>query len=126
MAALSIDKEILKRSMKEYLQLQMVSGVEEATPEQIYMALSMALKEQFMEAWTETQKRVKAEDRKMVYYMSMEFLMGRALGNNLINLGAQKAVRELMEEYGIDLNVIEDQERDWALGNGGLGRRRTR
>ena len=122
MAALTIDKEILKRSMKEYLQLQMVSGVEEATPEQIYMALSMALKEQFMEAWTETQKRVKAEDRKMVYYMSMEFLMGRALGNNLINLGAQQAVRELMEEYGIDLNVIEDQERDWALGNGGLGR----
>ena len=122
MAALTIDKEVLKRSMKEYLQLQMVSGVEEATPEQIYMALSMALKEQFMEAWTETQKRVKAEDRKMVYYMSMEFLMGRALGNNLINLGAQQAVRELMEEYGIDLNVIEDQERDWALGNGGLGR----
>ena len=122
MEGIRIDKDILAKSMKEYLQLQMVSGVEEATPEQIYMALSMALKEQFMEAWTETQKRVKAEDRKMVYYMSMEFLMGRALGNNLINLGAQQAVRELMEEYGIDLNVIEDQERDWALGNGGLGR----
>ena len=122
MKGLHIDKEVLKRSMKEYLQLQMVSGVEEATPEQIYTALSMALKEQFMEAWTETQKRVKAEDRKMVYYMSMEFLMGRALGNNLINLGALQAVREIMDEYNIDLNVIEDQERDWALGNGGLGR----
>ena len=122
MNKLTIDKDILKKSMKEYLQLQMVSGVEEATSEQIYTALSMALKEQFMEAWTETQKRVKAEDRKMVYYMSMEFLMGRALGNNLINLGAQQAVKEILEEYGIDLNAIEDQERDWALGNGGLGR----
>ena len=122
MAELKIDKAILKQRIQEFLKLQMVSSIEEATPEQIYTAMSMALKEQFMDAWTETQKRVKAEDRKMVYYMSMEFLMGRALGNNLINLGAQEAVKEILDEYGIDLNVIEDQERDWALGNGGLGR----
>ena len=122
MAELHINKDILKKRINEILEMQMISGVEEASPEQIYRALSLALKEQFMMAWTETQKRVKAEDRKMVYYMSMEFLMGRALGNNLINLGAQECVRELLDEYGIDLNTIEDQERDWALGNGGLGR----
>ena len=122
MAELHINKDILKKRINEILEMQMISGVEEASPEQIYRALSIALKEQFMMAWTETQKRVKAEDRKMVYYMSMEFLMGRALGNNLINLGAQECVRELLDEYGIDLNTIEDQERDWALGNGGLGR----
>ncbi len=122
MAELKIDKEILKKRMNELLKLQMISGIQEATEEQIYRALCMALKEQFMDEWTETQRRVKAEDRKMVYYMSMEFLMGRALGNNLINLGALDEVRELLEEYGIDLNEIEDQERDWALGNGGLGR----
>ncbi|MBQ4424546.1 MAG: glycogen/starch/alpha-glucan phosphorylase [Lachnospiraceae bacterium] len=122
MSKININKDLLKQRMNEILQMQMISGVEEATNEQIYFALSMALKEQFMAEWTETQKRVKAEDRKMVYYMSMEFLMGRALGNNLINLGAQKEVQEILDEYGIDLNTIEDQERDWALGNGGLGR----
>ena len=93
MAELHINKDILKKRINEILEMQMISGVEEASPEQIYRALSLALKEQFMMAWTETQKRVKAEDRKMVYYMSMEFLMGRALGNNLINLGAQECVR---------------------------------
>ena len=122
MAELHINKDILKKRINEILEMQMISGIEEASPEQIYRAVSVALKEQFMMAWTETQKRVKAEDRKMVYYMSMEFLMGRALGNNLINLGAQQEVRELLDEYGIDLNTIEEQERDWALGNGGLGR----
>ena len=122
MAELKISKDILKKRINEILEMQMISGIEEASPEQIYRAVSVALKEQFMMAWTETQKRVKAEDRKMVYYMSMEFLMGRALGNNLINLGAETAVREILDEYGIDLNTIEDQERDWALGNGGLGR----
>jgi len=122
MAGLHIDKELLRKRTDELLKLQMISGFQEATEEQIYRALAMALKEQFMEAWTNTQKRVKAEDRKMVYYMSMEFLMGRALGNNLINLGAQQEVRELLSDYGIDLNRIEEQERDWALGNGGLGR----
>ena len=122
MAELTINKDILRRRINEILEMHMIGGVNEASPEQVYRAVSVALKEQFMAAWTETQKRVKREDRKMVYYMSMEFLMGRALGNNLINLGAQECVRELLDEYGIDLNTIEDQERDWALGNGGLGR----
>ena len=70
----------------------------------------------------ETQKAYEKEDPKMVYYMSMEFLMGRALGNNLINLKAYKPVAEALEELGLDLNLIEDQEPDAALGNGGLGR----
>ena len=84
--------------------------------------LRTALKEQFIDAWIDTRRRARDQDVKMVYYLSMEFLMGRALGNDLINLGAQKEVAEVLEEFGVDLNLIEDQERDWALGNGGLGR----
>ena len=65
---------------------------------------------------------MRKQDPKTVYYLSMEFLMGRALGNNLINLQDTKEVKEALDELGLDLNVIEDQEPDAALGNGGLGR----
>ena len=69
-----------------------------------------------------TQQQYEEDDPKIVYYMSMEFLMGRALGNNLINLTEYDEVKDALEELGFDLNVIEDQEPDAALGNGGLGR----
>ena len=79
-------------------------------------------KDNIIDNWLETQNAYKEQDPKTVYYMSMEFLMGRALGNNLINLTAYKEVKEALDELGLDLNVIEDQEPDPALGNGGLGR----
>ena len=95
---------------------------EEATPQQIFQAVSYAVKDQIVQNWMDTQKVYEEEDPKIVYYMSMEFLMGRALGNSLINLQGYADVKEALEEMGLDLNVIEDQEPDAALGNGGLGR----
>lgn len=96
--------------------------LEEASPQEQFQAVSYAVKEAIIDDWMATQKQYDKEDPKIVYYMSMEFLMGRALGNNLINMTAYKEVREALKELNIDLNVIEDQELDPALGNGGLGR----
>ena len=118
----SFDKELFKRSVLYNVKTLYRKELEEATPQQIFQAVSYAIKDQIVERWMETQKAFEKEDPKMVYYMSMEFLMGRALGNNMINLKGYKDVKEALEELGLDLNVIEDQEPDAALGNGGLGR----
>ena len=96
--------------------------IDEATEEQVFQAVCYAVKDVIIDEWIATQKEYEKQDVKTVYYLSMEFLMGRALGNNIINIGAQKEIREALEELGFDLNVIEDQEPDAALGNGGLGR----
>ncbi len=116
------DKELFKRSVLYNVRTLYRKDLEEATPQQIFQAVSYAIKDQIVEHWMESQKAFEKQDPKMVYYMSMEFLMGRALGNNIINLQGYKPVKEAMEELGLDLNVIEDQEPDAALGNGGLGR----
>ena len=84
--------------------------------------MAYAIKDAVVDNWMRTQEEYEKQDPKTVYYLSMEFLMGRALGNNIINLQAQKEVKEALDELGLDLNVIEDQEPDAALGNGGLGR----
>ena len=96
--------------------------IDEATPQQVYQAVAYAVKDVIIDNWIATQKTFDDLKVKKVYYLSMEFLMGRALGNNIINLGEQKEIREALEELGFDLNAIEDQEPDPALGNGGLGR----
>ena len=116
------DKELFKRSVLYNVTTLYRKTLEEATPQQIFQAVSYAIKDQIIMSWMETQKAYEKEDPKMVYYMSMEFLMGRAMGNNLINMQAYKPVQEACKELGLDLNVIEDQEPDAALGNGGLGR----
>ena len=116
------DKELFKRSVLYNVKTLYRKTLEEATKQQIFQAVSYAIKDQIVECWMNTQKAYEEEDPKMVYYMSMEFLMGRALGNNMINMQAYDAVKEALEELGLDLNVIEDQEPDAALGNGGLGR----
>ena len=115
------DKELFKRSVNYNVKTLFRKTMEEATPQQIFQAVSYAIKDQIMDMWIETQETYEKEDPKMVYYMSMEFLMGRALGNSLINMRAYKAVQEACDEMGLDLNVVEDQEPDAALGNGGLG-----
>ena len=115
-------KEAFKESVKENVKFLYRKKLEEATQEQIFQAVCYTVKDVIIDNWLETQNAYKEQDPKTVYYMSMEFLMGRALGNNLINLTAYKEVKEALEEMGIDLNVIEDQEPDPALGNGGLGR----
>ena len=96
--------------------------IKEATQQEIFQAISFTVKDVIIDEWLATQRSFDKQDPKMVYYMSMEFLMGRALGNNLINLKAYKQVKEALEEMGLNLDVIEDQEPDPALGNGGLGR----
>ena len=116
------DKQTFKREATENVKTLFRKTIEEATPQQLYQAVSYAVKEAIIDDWIATQETYDKEDPKVVYYMSMEFLMGRALGNNLINMTAYKEVKEALDELGIDLNLIEDQEPDPALGNGGLGR----
>ncbi len=116
------DKQTFKREVTENVKTLFRKTIEEATPQQLYQAVSYAVKEAIIDDWIATQEAYDKEDPKVVYYMSMEFLMGRALGNNLINMTAYKEVKEALDELGIDLNLIEDQEPDPALGNGGLGR----
>ena len=115
-------KEAFKESVKENVKFLYRKTFEEATQEQIFQAVSYTVKDVIIDNWLETQNAYQKQDPKIVYYMSMEFLMGRALGNNLLNLTAYGEVKEALEELGLDLNVIEDQEPDPALGNGGLGR----
>ncbi len=121
-ATLTFDKEMFKKSVVYNVKTLYRKTLEEATPQQIFQAVAYTVKDTVIDNWLETQKEYEKKDPKTVYYLSMEFLMGRALGNNLINLQAYKQVKEALEELGLDLNAIEDQEPDAALGNGGLGR----
>jgi len=116
------NKDLFKRSVLYNVKTLYRRNIEEATQQQIFHAVALATKDSIIDAWLATQEEIKKQDPKIVYYMSMEFLMGRALGNNLINLTYYDEVREVLEELGCDINVIEDQEPDAALGNGGLGR----
>ena len=120
--AKSIDKEEFKKEVQENVVRLYRKEFSEATNEEIFQAVSLAVKDVVIEDWLKTQKAMDEEDPKIVYYMSMEFLIGRALGNNLINISAYDTVKEALDELGVDINVIEDQEPDPALGNGGLGR----
>jgi len=118
----SFDKELFKRSVLYNVKTLYRKTLEEATPQQIFQAVAYAVKDQVITNWMDTQEEFEKKDPKTVYYLSMEFLMGRALGNIMINLQGYKEAKEALEELGLDINVIEDQEPDAALGNGGLGR----
>ena len=121
-APMKFDKELFKGTVLNNIKTLYRRTLEEATEQQIFQAVSYAIKDVVVDNWMATQKEYEKKDPKIVYYMSMEFLMGRALGNNLINLRAYKEVAEALDELGVDLNLVEDQEPDPALGNGGLGR----
>ena len=116
------NKQEFKKSVEDSLMVLFRKTINDATEQQLFQAVSFAVKEIVLDQWFETQRRYDEENPKIVYYLSMEFLMGRALGNNLINICAYKEVEEALMEMGIDLNLVEDQEPDAALGNGGLGR----
>ena len=118
----AFDKESFKRSVLYNVKTLYRKTLEEANQQQIFQAVAYAVKDWVVDNWLESHKEYDKQDPKMVYYLSMEFLMGRALGNNIINLQAYQPVKEALDELGLDLNVIEDQEPDAALGNGGLGR----
>ena len=116
------EKETFKKNVKDNVKTLFRKNLKEATPQQVYQAVCYTVKDAVIDDWLASQDAFDKQDPKIVYYMSMEFLMGRALGNNLINLCAYDEVREALEELGFDLNLIEDEEPDAALGNGGLGR----
>lgn len=116
------DKEGFKKEVASNVKMLYRKPLDEATPQEIYQAVSYAVKDDIIDRWIATHKVYKEKNVKKVYYLSMEFLMGRALGNNLINLGYYDDIKKALDEMGLDINFIEDQERDPALGNGGLGR----
>ena len=120
--SLKISKTEFKKDVMDNCRRLFRKELDEATPQEQYQSVSYAVKDMIVENWIATQKQLTKDDPKIVYYMSMEFLMGRALGNNLINMTAYEDVKEALDELGIDLNFVEDQEPDPALGNGGLGR----
>jgi starch phosphorylase len=122
MNKMGFDKEQFKKNVIENVKNMYRRNLEDATEQQVFQATAMAVKDVIIDEWIATHKTYEKNDVKTVYYLSMEFLMGRALGNNIINICAWDDVKEALEELGFDLNAIEDQERDWALGNGGLGR----
>ena len=118
----TLNKEEFKKSVKDYLKTLYRKNLDEADQQQIFQAVSYAVKDIVVDQWMATHKEYEKQDVKVVHYLSMEFLMGRALGNMIINLSSNKVIKQAIEELGLDLNVIEDQEPDAALGNGGLGR----
>ena len=118
----TFSKKVFIKTVSDNLKNKYRKTIDDATQQELYQAVSEAVKDVIMDEWISTQRVMDKDDPKVVYYMSMEFLMGRALGNNLINLSAYKEVKEALNEIGVDINAIEDQEPDPALGNGGLGR----
>ena len=118
----TFDKKVFKKQIKENVKLLYRKEFEEANNQEIYQAVALAVKDEVIDNWLATQKTMEKEDPKTVYYMSMEFLMGRALGNNMLNLSHYDEISECLDELGFDINAIEDEEPDPALGNGGLGR----
>ena len=118
----TINKDELKKTIVFNVKSIYRKTIDEATPAMVYQAVALAVKDMIIDRWIATHKEYDKQDAKIVYYMSMEFLTGRFLGNNIISLCEQKEIEEALSELGFDLNSIEDQERDLALGNGGLGR----
>ncbi|SEF83728.1 starch phosphorylase [Eubacterium ruminantium] len=116
------DKEGFKREVINNVKTLYRRDIEEATPQMIYQAVAYTVKDDIIDRWIATHKVYKKQNVKKVYYLSMEFLIGRLLGNNILSLGYYPQIQEALEEMGFDMNFIEDQERDPALGNGGLGR----
>ena len=118
----NFSKEEFKKNVISNCKSLYRKNIEEANQQEVFQTVSYAVKDIIIDKWIATHKQYEKDDPKMVYYMSMEFLMGRALGNNMINLCAYDEIKEALDELGLDINVIEDQEPDAALGNGGLGR----
>ncbi|MCF8020933.1 MAG: glycogen/starch/alpha-glucan phosphorylase [Vallitaleaceae bacterium] len=122
MNRLNVNKTVFKEAIFENIKNQFRKTIDQASNQEIFQAVAYAVRDIIIDQWIETHKTYEQVDAKTVYYLSMEFLMGRALGNNMINLCVNEIVKEVLDELGVDLNVIEDEEPDAGLGNGGLGR----
>ena len=117
------DKETFKKSVIYNVKNLFRKTIDEASPEQVFQAVAYAVKDVIIDEWIATHKEYEKQDAKTVYYLSMEFLMGRALGNNIINICAQKEIKEVLDEMGFDLNVIEDQEPEFVTATVCLNRK---
>ena len=117
-----LNKVEFKKEVEDYLKVLFRKSINEADDQQKFQAVAYAVKDFIVDQWMATHRTYEEQDVKTVYYLSMEFLTGRALGNIIINLKGNQAIKDAIEELGMDLDVIEDQEPDAALGNGGLGR----
>ncbi|MBQ1523638.1 MAG: glycogen/starch/alpha-glucan phosphorylase, partial [Firmicutes bacterium] len=118
----NFDKDLFKRSVEYNVRTMYRRTMKEANNQQVFQASALALKDQIIDCWMKTQKALEDQNPKTLYYLSMEFLMGRAFGNDAISLMAYKPIKEALKELGFKINAIEDEEPDPALGNGGLGR----
>ncbi len=118
----NLDKNTIKEEIKANVKRLYRKEFKEATEKEIFQAVSLVVKDEIIDDWLATQNAMEQQDPKTVYYMSMEFLMGRALGNNMLNLCVYDEFKQALDELGLDIVSIEDQEPDPALGNGGLGR----
>ncbi len=116
------NKEKFKDEVKDNIKKLYRTTIDEATPQQVFQAVAAVVEDSVIDNWMKSCQVFADNNTKIVYYLSMEFLIGRALGNNLLNLGAYDDVKEALDELGFDINAVEDQEPDPALGNGGLGR----
>lgn len=119
---MALNKESMKKDIRKYVRMNFKKEIGEATTWELYYAVCMAVKDYIVSQWMETHDQYRSENVKKIFYLSMEFLPGRILGNNLLNIGLFDLVKEVLEELGISIDTIEDQEIDPALGNGGLGR----
>ncbi|KAF5065204.1 Glycogen phosphorylase [anaerobic digester metagenome] len=122
MGQIGIEKETLKTMIRENVKTLYRKNIETASAEEIYHAAVFSLRDLITDKWIKTHDTYSEKDAKIVYYLSMEFLMGRFLGNALINMGMNTVIKEVFAELGIDYNTVEDAEPDPGLGNGGLGR----
>ncbi|WP_312047979.1 glycogen/starch/alpha-glucan phosphorylase [Anaerotignum sp.] len=122
MGQIGIEKETLKTMIRENVKTLYRKNIETASAEEIYQAAVFSLRDLITDKWIKTHDTYSEKDAKIVYYLSMEFLMGRFLGNALINMGMNTVIKEVFAELGIDYNTVEDAEPDPGLGNGGLGR----
>ena len=117
-----LEKETLKKMIRENVKTLYRKTLESASAEELYQAVVFAIRDVITDKWIQTHEEYHKQDVKVVYYLSMEFLMGRFFGNSLINLGMYEEVAEVLQELGVDYNMVEDAEPDPGLGNGGLGR----
>ena len=119
---MTLDRKTFKQRVGYWIDRGTGDGIEGADNRQTYEAVSRALMDLIWDQWRDCERDIKNRKLKRAYYLSAEFLMGRALGNNMINLGLRGEVAEVLNEMGLDINAAEDSEPDAALGNGGLGR----